>query len=127
MSTQTETRPAVRAYHDAWTTGDPEATRRVLANEIVNPNPLNGYAGTAQPLDEYVRALGRFASLVTGATLISELYGDGEATLLYDAQTTTPVGTVRTAENFKLVDGRIATINLIFDATAWRAMTAQQG
>ena len=127
MSTQTETHTAVRAYHDAWTTGDPDATRRVLANEIVNPNPLNDYADKAQPLDEYIRFLSQFASLVTGATLISELYGDGEATLVYDVQTSTPVGTVRTAENFKLVDGRIATINLIFDATAWRAMTAQQG
>jgi hypothetical protein len=36
----------------------------------------------------------------------------------------TPVGTQRTAEHFRLEDGRIASITPIFDATWWRPMMA---
>ena len=61
-----------------------------------------------------------FLGIVTGVDMISELYGEGEATLVYDVHTATPVGTQRTAEHFRLRDGGIASIRLIFDATAWR-------
>ena len=46
--------------------------------------------------------------------MISELYGEGEATLLYDLRTSTPAGTQRTAEHFRLAAGKIASIILLF-------------
>lgn len=59
--------------------------------------------------------------------MISELYGETEATLVYDVQTATTVGTQRTAEYFRLREGRIAAILLIFDATDWRPLMAMLG
>lgn len=56
--------------------------------------------------------------------MISELYGESEATLVYDVHTKTPVGTQRTAEHFQVRDGRIISIMLIFDATLWRPLLA---
>lgn len=47
-------------------------------------------------------------------------HGNGEATLVYDVHTATPVGTQRTAEFFRLRAGLIAEIRLIFDASVWR-------
>ena len=38
-----------------------------------------------------------------------------------------PVGTQRTAEHFRLVNGQIASITLIFDATPWQSMAAMMG
>ncbi len=56
--------------------------------------------------------------------MISELYGESEATLVYDVHTATPAGTQRTAEHFRLGDGKITSIMLIFDATPWQPMKA---
>ena len=36
--------------------------------------------------------------------------------------TAAPVGTQRTAEHFRVTDGRITSIELIFDATPWHAV-----
>jgi hypothetical protein len=41
--------------------------------------------------------------------------------------TNTPAGSLRTAEHFKLVDNKISSTLLIFDATDWKAMLASQG
>lgn len=49
--------------------------------------------------------------------MISELYGDGEATLVYDLHTSLPAGVKRSAEHFRVRDGRIIAITIIFDAT----------
>ncbi|GAA2736053.1 hypothetical protein [Streptomyces nogalater] len=60
---------------------------------------------------------------MTGVDLVSELYGETEAALVYDVHTSIPaVGTQRTAEYFHLTQGRIDTIHLIFDATPWHAV-----
>ncbi|MET1074257.1 MAG: hypothetical protein ABWY11_16540, partial [Umezawaea sp.] len=59
--------------------------------------------------------------------LMSELHGDAEATLVYDVHTASPVGTQRTAEHFRLADGRITSILLIFDGAPWQALMAAAG
>jgi hypothetical protein len=53
-------------------------------------------------------------------TMISELYGSEEATLLYDLETSTPAGMQRTAEHFRIVDGKVSSISLLFDSAPWR-------
>jgi hypothetical protein len=64
----------------------------------------------------------RFVPLITGIDMISELYSDGEATLVYDLQTSLPGGTAvqRCAEHFRGAGDRISSIIIIFDATLWR-------
>ncbi|HEY4028434.1 MAG TPA: hypothetical protein VGO86_18550, partial [Candidatus Dormibacteraeota bacterium] len=75
----------------------------------------------------YLASHGDFQQVVTGLDMISELYGEGEATLVYDLHTATPAGTQRTAEHFTLAAGKIASILLIFDASPWRPMLAALG
>lgn len=48
------------------------------------------------------------------------MYGEGDATLLDRLRTADPAGDQRTAEHFTVVDGGIASIELIFDASPWR-------
>ncbi|UBU11730.1 hypothetical protein [Nonomuraea gerenzanensis] len=43
---------------------------------------------------------------------------------MYDVHTAMPAGVQRTAEHFRLRDGRISTIMLIFDAAPWQPMAA---
>lgn len=122
MTTATKTREIVRAYHDAWTTGDPTTAGTYLTEKFTNLTPLSNF----YTRDDYMVSLRQFSQITTGSEIISELYGDDEATLIYDVYTKTPVGTIRTAEHFRLTDGKISQTTLIFDATSWHAMLAQR-
>ncbi len=123
-ATATQTREMVRAYHEAWTGEDVTSAGDYIAEEFITRAPVGSYDSRA----EYLAGLANFRHrFVTGVDLISELYGNGEATLLYDVHTNTPAGTIRTAEHFKVSDGKISSTILVFDATKWRAMMASQG
>lgn len=120
----TRTQETVRAYHEAWTGGDITAAGTYIAEGFITRAPVGSYDSRA----EYLVGLANFRNrFVTGVDLISELYGEGEAMLLYDVHTNTPAGTLRTAEHFTMSDGKISSTILVFDATAWRAMMASQG
>ena len=111
------TRQIVRDYHEARFRGDVTTASARLADGFTFQSPL--MTGNAE---EHLSGITGFLEIVTGVDLISELYGDTEAILVYDVHTATPVGTQRTAEHFRLRDGGIESITLIFDATAWRPM-----
>ena len=123
-ATHARTRAIVEAYHQAWTGPDVASAGRYIAEDFVTRAPVGSY-DTRQG---YLAGLANFRdSFVTGVDMIAEFYGDHDAMLLYDVQTNTPAGSIRTAEYFKLSGDKIASTTLVFDATAWRAMMAQQG
>jgi ketosteroid isomerase-like protein len=113
------TQEIVQAYHRARFSGDVPAAEATLADGFTFESPLM----TATAAD-HLAELPAFLGIVTGVDMTSELYGEEEATLVYDVHTATPVGTQRTAEHFRLRDGRIAEIRLIFDASVWRQVMA---
>ncbi|MFF4402905.1 hypothetical protein [Streptomyces sp. NPDC001480] len=118
MTTAT-TRTTVRAYHQARFQGDIPAAARTLSEPFHFQSPLLISGSTHQ----HLRGLEAFLGIVTGVDLVSELYGETEATLVYDVHTSVPaIGTQRTAEHFRLTNGRIDTIRLIFDATPWHGI-----
>lgn len=49
---------------------------------------------------------------------------DTDAVLVYDVHTNSPVGIQHTAEHFRIHNGRITAIRLIFDAPPWQASMA---
>ena len=123
-ATHARTRAIVEAYHQAWTGPDVASAGRYIAEDFVTRAPVGSY----DTREEYLAGLANFRdSFVTGVDMIAEFYGDDNAMLLYDVQTNTPAGSIRTAEYFKLSGDKIASTTLVFDATAWRAMMAQQG
>jgi|SRR5215472_2348298 len=125
MATATETtRETVRGYHEAWTGPDVASAGKYIADEFMTRAPVGSY----DTRDAYLAGLANFRNrFVTGVDLIAEFYDDEGAMLLYDVHTNTPAGVIRTAEYFKLNRDRIASTVLIFDATAWRSMLAEQG
>ncbi|WP_214318999.1 nuclear transport factor 2 family protein [Nonomuraea sediminis] len=118
--TETQTRQAVRAYHEARFRGDIPAATAQLATDFTFSSPL---MSSTDP-EGHLKDLPAFLSVVTGVDLLSELYGEAEATLVYDVYTATPVGAQRTAEHFRLDDGKITSIVLIFDGTPWQEIMA---
>jgi len=122
MALQTSVREIVRAYFDTWTRGDIAAAGQYLAHDLAFAGSVNTFTDAAA----FLQALSGYRALITtGNDLISELYGDDEATLIYDSHTR--AGTIRTAEYLQLSDGKISSINLIFDPTALLAFKAAAG
>jgi hypothetical protein len=123
MTTATQTSRIVRAFHDARTSGDYATAATHLAPAFSFQSPMLGFD---DPTD-YLASHAQFQQHVTGLDMISDLYGDDQATLIYDLHTATPAGTQRTAEHFELGDGKIASILLIFDASEWRPLLVAAG
>lgn len=117
------TQETVRAYHDARFRGDILTAAAQLADSFTFQSPMVR-SGSATG---HLAGLPTLLQVVTGVEMISELYGDSEASLVYNLHTATPVGTQVTAEHFQLHNGLITSILLIFDATAWRPLTSRMG
>jgi SnoaL-like domain len=123
MTTATQTRRIVPAFIDARTRGDFAAAASHLAPDFSFESPLMRFEN---PTD-YLASQAGLHPLITGLVMISELYGEDEATILFDLHTATPVGSQRTAEHLKLVDGKIASIFILFDASEWRPLLGAIG
>lgn len=120
MTPQNRTQQTVRGYHDARFRGDVPAAVAHLAEPFTFHSPLMG----SEDPSGHLAGLPGFLKVVTGVDMISELYGECEATLVYDVHTATPAGTQRTAEHFRLDGTGITSIMLIFDGTPWQSMLA---
>ncbi|MFI7047188.1 hypothetical protein [Streptosporangium sandarakinum] len=120
MTTDTpeRTRHAVRGYHEARFRGDATAAAAYLGEPFRFQSPFI----TSDDRTGHLATLPGFVSIVTGVDLISELYGEAEATLVYDVHTATPAGIQRTAEHFHLDGGVITSITLVFDTAPWQSM-----
>jgi hypothetical protein len=110
-----ETRAIVRAYHDAYRRRDLPTIASLLGDQFRFSSPMMAFDSPRQ----HMAALERFVPFVTGCEMISELYAEGEATLVYDLHVSLPPRVQRSAEHFKVHDCRIAEIIIVFDATPW--------
>ncbi|MRH92312.1 hypothetical protein GFY24_33595 [Nocardia sp. SYP-A9097] len=119
-TTDSTTRRTVRAYHDARYRGDVQSASEQLGDGFTFRSP---FIESASPTG-HLAGMEEFLKIVTRVEMISELYGDTDAVLIYNVHTDSPVGTQRTAEHFRMDAGRITAITLIFDATPWQAIMA---
>ena len=109
----TETRRAVDtalSYHRAWTSGDIDEAMSLVANDVTCHAPPGTLIGIAA-LQAF---MGPFASSLTGSNLLAAYGSDDEALIMYD--TANPaVASAPGAELYRVDDGRIAEIRIIFD------------
>ena len=115
-----ETKQVVINYHNAWSSGDMEAARVYLADNL----DFQGSIDTFKRADEFIAALTMFHKMLNRVNLIQSFYSESGAALLYDCDTISPAGVIRTAEFFTVRDGKIESIKLVFDATELRKLMA---
>ncbi len=115
-----DTQQMIMRYHNAWTGGDMKAARVFLADDL----DFQGSIDTFRRADGFIVALTGFQKMLRGVSVIQSFFSQGGAALLYDCDTMSPAGVVRTAEFFTVADGKIKSIRLIFDATELRKLMA---
>jgi ketosteroid isomerase-like protein len=113
-----DTRQLIESYHDAWTTGDIARARSCLAEDL----DFRGSIDTFTKADEFVAALAQFQRMLRGVTVLESFFSKAGAALLYDCDTASPAGIVRTAEFFAVQNGKISEIRLVFDASELRKL-----
>ena len=115
-----DSKQVVINYHNAWTSGNVEAARVYLADDL----DFQGSIDTFSKADGFIVALTMFQKMLRRVNLIYSFYSENGAALLYDCDTMSPAGVLRTAEFFTVRDGKIKSIRLVFDATELRKLIA---
>ena len=113
-----DTNQVVTTYHNSWTSGDMEAARVYLADDL----DFQGSIDTFHRADDFIVALTMFQKMIQKINLIQSFFSENSAALLYDCDTMSPAGVIRTAEFFTTTDGKIKSIRLVFDATELRKL-----
>jgi ketosteroid isomerase-like protein len=112
------TRQLIETYYRAWTTGDLVTARGCLAADL----DFKGSIDTFHNVDDFLVELKRFHSMLRGVKLLKSFFDQDGAALLYDCDTVTPAGVIRTAEFFSTAGGKITEIRLVFDASELRKL-----
>jgi hypothetical protein len=111
-----DVKQVVTNYHNAWTSGDMKKARAYLADDL----DFQGSIETYSLADDFISSLAMFQKMLQKVNLIQSLFSESGAALLYDCETMSPAGVIRTAEFFTVKDGKIKSIQLVFDATELR-------
>ena len=111
-------RQLIETYHSAWTSGDFVAARACLADDL----DFKGSIDSFHTADEFIVALTQFQRMLRQVTLLQSLFEQDGAALLYDCDTASPAGVIRSAEFFTAKGGKISAIRLVFDASELRKL-----
>ncbi|MFG3051299.1 nuclear transport factor 2 family protein [Kitasatospora sp. NPDC048239] len=124
MTAEPSSRHPVRTYSEARFRGDVATAAAQIGEGFVFRSPFITSDSPTGHLDGLDGLLG----IVTEVEPVSALYGEAEATLVYNLHTVPALGiTQRTAEHFRLRDGLITEITLVFDSAPWQAVMAAAG
>ncbi len=113
-----DAKQVVTNYHNAWTSGDLGAARVYLADDL----DFQGSVNTFHRADDFIGVLTTFQQMLRGVNIIQSFFSESGAALLYDCDTLTPIGVLRTAEFLTVAEDKIKSIRLVFDATELRKL-----
>jgi hypothetical protein len=113
-----DAKQVVTNYHNAWTNGDMGKARVYLADDL----DFQGSIDTFRNADDFIVALTMFQKMIRKVNVIQSFFSEGGSALLYDCDTVSPAGVIRTAEFFTVTEGKIKSIRLVFDATELRKL-----
>lgn len=112
------TRRLIETYRNAWTSGNFAAARVCLGDDL----DFKGSIDTSQTAGEFIAALRRFYGMLNHVTLLNSVFEQGGTALLYDCDTASPAGVIRTAEFFTTKGDKVGKIRLVFDASELRKL-----
>src|SRR4051812_2020961 len=118
MSIESATRAVAHRYLDAWTSGDVDGVRCLLAQDVLVESNVSGPGSPAR----FVDTLGQLAEHLVTVTMVSETYDAGRAVLMYDCLVREPVGAIRLVDFLDVADGLVTRIRRVYDVVALRGL-----
>jgi hypothetical protein len=103
-------------FVSAWTHGQFEQARALLRDDVSFEGPFESFADA----DTYLASLRQLSAIVETAQAQRVFVDGDDACVIYDLKTTV-VPTSRVCEWFRVRDGRIASISVVFDPRPFAA------
>jgi len=104
-------------FFAAWTTKDLDRARSLLHDDVSFEGPIDSFSDA----DSYIAALRQLSGIVTGAETQKVFVDGDDVCVIYDLKTV-PVPNSRTCEWYRVRDGKIASVSVVFDARPFAAM-----
>jgi ketosteroid isomerase-like protein len=114
----------VDEFFEAWTNKDFERARALLHDQGFE---FEGPIDTFDDADSYVASLQQLSQIVTGVEKHKVFVDGDDVCVIYDLRTA-PVPSSRTCDWYRVRDGKVASVSVIFDARPFAPLfEAQQG
>jgi len=110
----------VLAFQRAMGNKEFAAARKLLHDNLEFRGPID----TFHKADDFLHALQKLSAIVEGVDILKVFEDGNDVGLFYDLKTK-PVGTSFVAEWYKLKDGKIASVRVVFDARPFAVMFAK--
>ena len=109
-------------FFDAWTGKDFDRARELLHDDLSFEGPIDTFTDA----DSYLSSLQGLAQIVTGVDT-EKVFIDGDDACVFYVLHTAPVPSARTAEWYRVRDGKIAEVKVVFDARPFAPLFEGQG
>src|SRR5215469_12248057 len=97
-------------FFEAWTTKDFERARTLLKDDLHFEGPID----TFDDADSYIASLTQLSGIVTGAEKRKVFVDGDDVCVIYDLKTA-PIPSSRTSEWYRVSDGKISSVSVVFD------------
>ena len=104
-------------FFGAWTGKDFARARPLLHDDVSFEGPIDSFSDA----DSYLASLQQLSGIVTGAETQKVFVDGDDGCVIYDLKTV-PVPRSRTCEWYRVRDGKIASVSVVFDARPFAAM-----
>jgi SnoaL-like protein len=125
MTTETTAAETVQSYYDSWKNGiasfDEARLRAIIAPDLKFEGPI---AGKREGREPFLRGLADFVGALKTYQCVQQLHAGNEAAAIYDCTLGVTGGAIRFAEFFRIQDGRIQELKLLYDPTEFRRLMA---
>jgi ketosteroid isomerase-like protein len=109
-------------FFDAWTTKDFERARTLLQDDLHFEGPID----TFDDADSYMASLTQLSGIVTGAEKQKVFVDGDDVCVIYDLKTG-PIPSSRSCEWYRVSDGKISSVSVVFDARPFAPLFEAQG
>jgi ketosteroid isomerase-like protein len=107
----TDPAQVAESFFDAWTGKDFAQARTLVHDDVSFAGPIDSFSDA----DSYLASLEQLSAIVTGVDK-QKLFVDGnDVCVIYDLKTV-PVPSTRTCEWYRVRDGKVASVSVVFDA-----------
>jgi ketosteroid isomerase-like protein len=116
-SLMAESAEVAEDFFEAWTSKDFGRARSLLHDDVSFEGPIDAFSDA----DSYIASLTQLSGIVTGADKQKVFVDGDDVCVIYDLKTM-PVPSSRTCEWYRVRDGKIASVSVVFDARPFAAM-----